>query len=154
MNESTPETVLVLGAGASADYGFPLGRGLFKELSERMLADRYSGFHDILREVCEEKDITHSASALKDSNDDTIDEFLAESGDAVCRTVKIAMSYMLLNQERVLDKAALSEQHDRWPGTNIRGPAPSPSATRARLSFPSSPSIITIARFDAYISRA
>jgi hypothetical protein len=102
-------TVLILGAGASLDYGYPLGRTMQDQIlleigesgnpggSARALSD--AGFNGAL--------ISELRSALSESGFDTIDQLLEHRGDLV----EIGKTAIACNLIRFEDPARLHQQN-------------------------------------------
>ena len=68
-------TVLVLGAGASAPYGFPLGKELADDVCARLKAGKQ--WEHLLRIGFEQPMIVEFAQALYESQSDSVDAFVA-----------------------------------------------------------------------------
>lgn len=94
----TRKTVLVLGAGASAGYGFPVGEGL-KRLILRMNpgSREVSGIFDAAR-------LREFIRCFDESQRDSIDAFLAHRGE-FSDIGKKAISYVLLGYEQGIPRA-------------------------------------------------
>ena len=77
------KTVLILGAGASAPYGFPLGRPLLNQICDELSPERHPNLlHQVLI------DLGHTASNIGDFRNDlryfdpgSVDEFLEKNTD-------------------------------------------------------------------------
>lgn len=104
-------TVFIVGAGLSADYGFPLGRGLFTKLRE-FCCSQAEPFHTRVREACGGIEIKAMQRALDWTEADTVDEFLAENTDDMRRWVKTAMVDILLADERSFSLRSLRDHKD------------------------------------------
>ncbi|HUT37151.1 MAG TPA: hypothetical protein VNE39_26960 [Planctomycetota bacterium] len=91
-------TALVLGAGASRPYGFPIGKELVKEI-----CDQFLGFFEAMKAYggtcCERRaKAEHFVRRLSDSTHSSIDDFL-ESNTDLLHLGKIAIASCLLPRE-------------------------------------------------------
>jgi hypothetical protein len=120
----TKNTVFVLGAGASADFGYPLGNDLRKRIIEK-----FKGENDAVHELGtalgefphDASDyydtITNFATRLDHACDFSIDEFLERHQKSFLRIGKLAIAYILaqcedndkLRQDRSWYKTLLHE---------------------------------------------
>lgn len=108
----TKRTVLILGAGASVDYGFPLGRGLITTICNS-LASPNSALYKLLRDCdCPIDEIREFQLHLNNSNLPSIDAFL-ENRKEFERIGKLAIAGALIPFET---KSALdrSQKPLRW----------------------------------------
>ena len=102
-------TVFIVGAGLSAEYGFPLGSALFTKLRELCASSSAEPFHTRVRDACGGIAIKSMQRALQWSEAETVDEFLAENSDDMRRLVKTAMADILLTDERQFSMRALRD---------------------------------------------
>jgi hypothetical protein len=95
----TTETVLILGAGSSCDYGFPTG-AILRDL---LISDEcVSGLKTLLCEKYTDRDIEHFRVRFRDSGLNSIDSFLAKQIGANSHLVEIgkaAIAYQLCQRE-------------------------------------------------------
>ena len=72
-------TVLILGAGASKDFGFPLGREMFEEIRDD-LKDNQSSLRKSLNNFRfdDDKEIKNFREELRKSDAPSVDAFLVE----------------------------------------------------------------------------
>lgn len=73
------KTVLVLGAGASKPYGFPLGYELTWEIKKVLLNGTNPRVTNAIRKACDEKDVWDFCHVFSHSGQRSIDNFLAHS---------------------------------------------------------------------------
>ena len=113
----TEKTVLVLGAGASAGYGFPTGETLRNDIISGIRTDPIAyiphfslGFGN--PSPTELQKVTDFASALLESGQGSIDAFLRrQKGNESFRKIgKFAIAKELIPKEQ----AALAETHNEW----------------------------------------
>jgi len=91
------EPTLVLGAGASADYGMPTGKELVSEVIQ-CCSDQHLLFPKLLECGCSRSELVELGRRLRDSEPDSIDFFLAANPDL--RNVgKRAIAAVLLKSE-------------------------------------------------------
>ena len=89
--------IIVLGAGASADYGMPPGKELITQII-RCCNDRCLPFQELLTCGCSAGELAELGRRLRDSEPDSIDFFLAANPDL--RNVgKRAIAAVLLKSE-------------------------------------------------------
>ena len=107
----TVPTVLVLGAGASYDYGFPTGNGLLKEVHSKLCNSgevrklvEYGANQNILRGL---------ATNLPGSGQLSIDAFLEHHPDWRL-TGKIAMAYTLIEKENHAQLFDIQKSGKSW----------------------------------------
>lgn len=75
------ETVLILGAGASTDYGYPLGRTLIMSICKE-LDDESNHFSELLEQCEFRQELRRDfREGLKQSNLPSIDAFLENRPD-------------------------------------------------------------------------
>ncbi len=110
-------TVLVLGAGASFDYGFPTGRGLLLNVCEEIL-DRTKTRRDVRvpatqlqRSLIEcgfsLEQMDSFANKLRASNQPSVDEFVADQPDYMdIGKASIASVILVLERERNLNRTS------------------------------------------------
>ena len=96
------KTVFVLGAGASAPYGFPLGNDLLDEVWQKLLGqhEQAAGFADSIRDAgpFTQKDTDSFGQALRGAGRYSIDEFLV--GHRQYREIgKMAIARLLMPRE-------------------------------------------------------
>lgn len=114
-------TVLVLGAGASAPFGFPTGAALGKKVLSGLL-NKESNDYKSLRAICEittgevseqffEKSIDEFAAALRDSGKSSVDAFLEHRPEYIVLG-KAAIAQALIPSE---ERASLLPARD-WYG--------------------------------------
>jgi len=113
----TRKTVLVLGAGASAPYGFPVGKQLARDITQlaiqlREAIQRDAGvvpFADVAmlmlgNGTLDIADVRDFPEAFRDSGCSTVDEFVEAKGNhRFLRFVKVATIHLLTQHERVQD---------------------------------------------------
>ena len=115
-------TVLVLGAGASYDYGFPTGRGLLMDACADILDRAHSttrGVRDpdtpLQRSLIECRfswdEILTFARKLRASNQPSVDEFVADQPDYV-KIGKAVIASVILSSEKEGKLERKSEK--RW----------------------------------------
>jgi len=90
--------ILVLGAGASADYGMPTGKELVSEVI-RCCSDQHPLFAHLLRCGCSEDELTELGRRLRDSEPNSVDFFLTEN-TKLRRAGKLAIAAVLLSAEK------------------------------------------------------
>lgn len=107
----TKNTVFILGAGASSDFGFPLGEKLRQEIIQRFIENHSQTYEDIgnvAKVLCGEwpedfKDyvsvITEFAYKLKHNASYSIDEFLERFKEAYLLIGKLAIALILTKYE-------------------------------------------------------
>jgi hypothetical protein len=73
-------TTLILGAGASKDYGFPLGKELVDQIIQKLENPESNGIYKILADLghSDSVELGEFVTNLKGSNLDSIDEFLSK----------------------------------------------------------------------------
>jgi len=92
------ETVLILGAGASADYGYPLGRSLLMSVSEALCTE--SGLYQLLYNCnYSGKLIKQFGTDLRECNLPSIDAFLERRGTEFESIGKSAIAGTLIQNE-------------------------------------------------------
>jgi len=99
----TEPTALILGAGASVDYGFPLGRGLITAICNTLAKSTSSLYRLLLDCGCAPEEIGQFRSQLNDSNLPSIDAFL-ENRKEFEQIGKLAIAGVLIpfeNKERL-----------------------------------------------------
>jgi hypothetical protein len=110
----TERTVLILGAGASVDYGFPLGRDLITTICHDLAWPGHSSLWKLLANCdCKPDDITRFQQHLKNSNLPSIDAFL-ENRKEFERIGKLSIAAVLIPFEK-------KESFDRSLGPLRRG---------------------------------
>jgi hypothetical protein len=74
------QTTLILGAGASYEYGFPLGKGLVDQIIEKLEHPEPYGIYKILADLghTDTKELGDFTTNLRGSRLDSIDEFLSK----------------------------------------------------------------------------
>jgi hypothetical protein len=127
-------TVFIIGAGLSAEYGFPLGTDLFAELRRLCGSPSADPFHRRIQEACGGIALKGMQRALEWTEADTVDEFLVENAPDMRKLVKTAMADILLERERLFSMSAVRDHkqtsyHILW-NKFIREPR---SAARARI---------------------
>ena len=96
------ETVLVLGAGASKDFGFPTGRELVKQICS-ILESRESQEFDLFYSLAGQSDIADNfRDILIGANPLSIDAWLEHNPDYI-EAGKLAIAIALLHRERLSD---------------------------------------------------
>ncbi len=104
-------TVLVLGAGASADYGYPTGRALLFTVCERMIGgdpamDGYLDKLAIPRELP-----AKFATLLKHSMQESVDTFLENRPEFIpVGKLAIALALVPLEREHIIQERAPGQQ--------------------------------------------
>src|SRR5512136_2893926 len=93
-----PSTVLVLGAGASKPYGFPLGNELKAEIAESLRATKEDQFNQLVECEFDAEFVVEFQSALHDSIYETIDDFL-DSRPTYRRIGSFAIAQSILRHE-------------------------------------------------------
>lgn len=93
----TEKTVLILGAGASVDYGYPLGRALIISIYENLTEDR-ALYKQILQCHFQPQLIEQFGTDLRECNLPSIDAFL-ENRNEFEKIGKAAMAATLIRHE-------------------------------------------------------
>ncbi|MDY9922806.1 hypothetical protein [Methanobacterium sp.] len=108
------ETVLVLGAGASNPYNYPLGEGLIQEIYHETINDTGT-LHQVLRSLnFTKEEIINFSNALIKSQKPSIDAFL-EWREDLRRIGKIAIAYTLIKREKDSLKEFINfNNNDNW----------------------------------------
>jgi len=96
----TRKTILILGAGASKPYGFPLGGELTDILIAQLVSHGGTSIHDDLLQHCEiaPEELTDFLRAFSRSGLSSIDSFLARR-DEYSRLGKLAIAWALCSCE-------------------------------------------------------
>lgn len=119
----TSKTVLILGAGASVPFGYPLGRDLWKEICDR-LADPHSKLSSLIQSLGTRVDeIAEFRNSLLEAQRPTVDTFL-ERRPSFNRIGKLAIAYCLVTKE---DPARLFTPQAHWYQHLWAGLDPGPS---------------------------
>lgn len=105
-------TVFIIGAGASADYGFPLGTELVKKIVDRMSKPNTPLLRALHLAGNDPEDTSRFRERLRDSDPDSIDTFLEGNEDRFVRIGKSAIAFVILE----------SESRCRHDGRLIRNP--------------------------------
>lgn len=98
-------TVFIIGAGASAEYGFPLGSSLVHKIISHMSepnTDLLRGLHLGGFELAE---TTQFCKKMEFSDTDSIDTFLERNEDKYVQIGKAAIAYVILESESECHKA-------------------------------------------------
>jgi hypothetical protein len=92
-------TVFILGAGASAPYGFPTGKGLLKAIHEQLVRDRPGQAKGLLTELGHDQDeCARLSEAVFHSGATSIDRFL-ETNPGLSTIAKRAVAALLCPRE-------------------------------------------------------
>jgi hypothetical protein len=110
-------TVFIVGAGASADYGFPIGSQLVRNIL-RLTGDNTTerGFFSY---VFEEGSVATFAQRLRGSGASSIDTFLEGSPDWLVRIGKSAIGFAIVEAEKAALESGLiigGPPSDHWLG--------------------------------------
>src|ERR1041384_2040838 len=97
----TEETVLILGAGASADYGYPLGRELMLNICDSLKKGFSPLYKNLVNCSFHSSDIERFATDLRECNLQSIDAFL-ENRSEFEKIGKAAIAGTLIPHEDVL----------------------------------------------------
>ena len=126
-------TVFILGAGASAPYGYPFGRKLVDKLISELSNKNGSHFMLCLGLEFREAHILDFAKQLKLSDDDNIDAFLERIPDFV-KLGKVAIALSLIEKENV--NAFYTDGKDKWYRTLVNElKSSSPSNFENKVAF-------------------
>jgi hypothetical protein len=110
-------TVFIVGAGASADYGFPLGGQLVRRILS--LTGDETNERGFFYYVFEEGNVQMFADRLRGSDASSIDTFLEGSDDWLVRIGKAAIGFAIVEAEKkALDSSLIVGQPpgDHWLG--------------------------------------
>jgi len=92
-------TVFILGAGASVDYGLYTGKKLVKRIIQDLLNINTTPLRGLITDSHNAKRIQECAIKLNESNELSIDRFMQYSGKAYQDILKPAITYSLMAQE-------------------------------------------------------
>ncbi|MDF1810067.1 MAG: hypothetical protein P1U42_10265, partial [Phycisphaerales bacterium] len=91
-------TLFILGAGASADYGLPLGVGLTKEIVDFLHAHQETFYDEFIGSEHDENGFSKLARIIQNSRSPTIDAFIRDN-DKYSELLKAAIAGVLLRHE-------------------------------------------------------
>lgn len=133
-----PGTVLVLGAGASAPYGYPLGRRLVTQILERLRPDSIKP--GTYRRALLDRGLIHDEiddfqRRLSVWDGDSIDEFLANQDSALVKIGKMAIADRILAADRAPQEPDPPEDPRRWYPLLFRHLAEPSDATLSIITF-------------------
>src|SRR5216683_5100509 len=110
----TRPTVFILGAGASAEYGFPLGEALVQRIKSGTSPSPRGDLRvDLARADFKQSELDEFFRKLRDSDLLSIDAFLEGNQDRFQQIGKAAIAITILRAERD------SQTGERWQGTNV-----------------------------------
>jgi hypothetical protein len=92
-------TVFIVGAGASAEYGFPLGGALVKRIVFNMRKEGTALRQALARVGVSLRDVEEFCIRLQDSDSDSIDVFLENNREEFVRIGKAAIACVILLAE-------------------------------------------------------
>lgn len=95
-----PKTVLVVGAGASCDYGLPCGRGLVQQIKDLLQSKPDDPLRLNVAQGLSEGHLAALDEALHWSRYETIDEFLASASEPIAEVTKRLVAAVLLRGYR------------------------------------------------------
>jgi len=112
----TENLVLILGAGASHPYGYPLGSRLRHLILDNGLLNPDQELRSVLSELGYDDGVLEFRARFQETRLPTIDEFLAGASELEIAIGKIAISWLILSREHpvYLDTGEFGGMHDHW----------------------------------------
>src|SRR5688572_28800033 len=108
------KVTLIVGAGGSAPYGFPLGRSLMIDVIEQLQRETSSGnahlLHLLMQMGFSQKMQREFSYELYAAKQPSIDAFLQERGDEFLQLGKSAMAAALIPYEYLPDLLAMDHE--------------------------------------------
>jgi len=134
-------TVFIVGAGASAEYGFPLGGALVKQIVFHMREEGTALRQALARVGVGLRDAEEFGIRLRDSDSDSIDTFLENNSEEFVRIGKAAIACVILLAEEECasrNRLVADPPGDHWlkyVWNTARGGCNAATLAENRLSF-------------------
>jgi hypothetical protein len=134
-------TVFIIGAGASAEYGFPLGQGLVARILALMSQPNTPLLRAINLAGLDPRGTSLFHDQLLGSDADSIDTFLEGNDEAFVQIGKAAIAYVILEaesrcvRERLLIESAPDDHWLRYVWNSMRAGSSATTLASNRVTF-------------------